>query len=53
MLKNLKGETIWRQKNFAKSRTVPKKLKGDPIVSPGFVSYVKKGVNERGPFALT
>ena len=24
------------------------KLKGDPIVSSGFVSYVKNGVNERG-----
>ena len=25
-----------------------KNSKGDPIVSSGFVSYVKKGVNERG-----
>ena len=31
-----------------KSRTVPKKIQRDPIVSSGFVSYVKKGVNEGG-----
>ena len=34
-----------------KSRTVPKKIKrGDPLVSAGFVGYVKKVKNERrGP----
>ena len=37
-------------KNFRKkSRTVPKKIKrGDPLVSAGFVGYVKKVKNERG-----
>ena len=34
-------------KKIEKSRTVPKKMKGDPLVSSGFVSYVKNGVNER------
>ena len=46
--KNLKEETIWRQKKFKKSGTVPKKLKGDPIVSSCLVSYDKYGVTERG-----
>ena len=69
MPKNLKGETFWAFRNFSllqnikkleggpfdkKSRTVPKKIQTeDPIVSSGFVSYVKKGLKERGPFALT
>ena len=36
------------KKNSKKSRTVPKKIqRGDPIVSSGFVSYVKNGINER------
>ena len=35
-------------KKIKKSHTVPKKFKGGPIVSSGFVSYVKNGVNERG-----
>ena len=36
-------------KKSKKSRPVPKKIqKGDPIVSSGFVSYVKNGINERG-----
>ena len=35
-------------KKFEKSRTVPKKnRKGDPLVSSGFVGYVKKVRNER------
>ena len=49
MSKQLKGdpsETF--SKNFKKSSSVPKIQKGDPIVLSGFVSYVKKGVNERG-----
>ena len=36
-------------KKFQKSRTVPKKIeRGDPLVSSGFVGYVKKVKNERG-----
>ena len=37
-----------------KSRTVPKKIqRGDPLVTSGFVGYVKIVKNERGdPFAL-
>ena len=38
----IEGGTLWRQKNSKKIRTVPKKYKwGDPVVPPGFVSYVK------------
>ena len=46
---NPEGEerTLWRQKKSKKSRTVPRKIQRDPIVSPGFVSYVKNGVNEK------
>ena len=29
-------------KKFEKSRTMPKKSKGGPLVSSGFVGYVKK-----------
>ena len=37
------------QKIFEKSRTMPKKnRKGGPLVSSGFVGYVKKVKNERG-----
>ena len=36
-------------KKIEKSRTVPKKnRKGGPLVSSGFVGYVKKVKNERG-----
>ena len=35
----MKGDTLETKKN-EKSRTVPKKIKGDPIVSSGFVFYV-------------
>ena len=47
--KKLKGGTLWDIKKFSKeSRTVPKKIKsGDPLVSAGFVGYVKKVKNER------
>ena len=53
--KKLKGGTLWDIKKFSKeSRTVPKKIKsGDPLVSAGFVGYVKKVKNERrDSFAL-
>ena len=36
------------QKFPKKSRTVPKKLKGGPLASAGFVGYVKKVKKERG-----
>ena len=54
-IKKLEGGTPLRPKNFRKKfRTVPKKIeRGDPLVSYGFVGYVKKVKNERGdPFAL-
>ena len=47
----MKGETLWRQKNFRKqSRTVPKKKfeRGDSLVPSGFVGYLEKVKNERG-----
>ena len=44
----MKGGTLWRQKNFEKSRTVPKKSrKGDSLVPSGFVGYLEK-VNKPG-----
>ena len=48
--KKLKGGPFGDIKKFSKkSRTVPKKnQKGDPLVSAGFVRYVKKVKNERG-----
>ena len=48
-IKKLKGGTLWDIKKFSKkSRTGPKKIKrGNPLVSPGFVDYVKKVKNER------
>ena len=53
-IKKLERGTLLRQKNFEKSLTMPKKIeRGDPLVSSGFVGYVKKVKNERGdPFAL-
>ena len=51
--KTRKGDSFETLKNFGKkSRTMPKK-KSNPLVSSGFVGYVKKVKNERGdPFAL-
>ena len=47
--KNLKGGHFGDNKNSKKSLTEPKKIQsGDHIVSSGSVSYVKKGVHERG-----
>ena len=37
--------TLWTQKKVAQYK---KNSKGDPLISSGFVSYIKKGVNERG-----
>ena len=55
-IKKLEGGTLLSplkifEKKFAQSR---KKIeRGDPLVSSGFVGYVKKVKNERGdPFAL-
>ena len=37
------------KKNRKKSRTMPKKIeRGNPLVSSGFVGYLKKVKNERG-----
>ena len=49
-IKKLEGGLFWDNEKFSKkSRTVPKKnRKGDPLVSSGFVGYVKKSKNERG-----
>ena len=39
--KNWRG-ALWWEKNFEKSRTLPKKnLKGDPLVSSGIVCYAE------------
>ena len=47
--KTRKGDSFETLKNFRKSRTVAKKIeRGDPLVSSGFVGYVKKVKNERG-----
>ena len=48
--KNRKGDSFETLKNFRKkSRTVPKQIeRGDPLVSSGFVGYVRKVKNERG-----
>ena len=39
--KKLEGGPFGDKKNSKKSRTVPKKFKGRPVVLSGFVSYVK------------
>ena len=47
--KTLRGDPFETLKNFRKSRTVLKNnRKGDPLVSSGFVGYIKKVKNERG-----
>ena len=50
--KTRRGDSFETLKNFRKKfRTVPKKIeRGDPLVSSGFVGYVKKVKNERGTF---
>ena len=52
--KTRKGDSFEALKNFRKkSHNAEKNQKGDPLVSSGFVGYVKKVKNERGtPFAL-
>ena len=56
-IKKLEGVPFGDIKKFSKKVTVPKKSKGDPLVSSGFVGYVKKVKNERATlctkFALT
>ena len=40
--KTRKGDSLETLKNFRKSHTMPKKIeRGDPLVSSGFVGYVK------------
>ena len=47
--KKLEGGPFGDKKSSKKKlHSAEKNLKGDPINSSGFVSYVKKGVNERG-----
>ena len=43
LIKKLERGLFWDiKKNFKKSRTMPKKIgRGDPLVSSGFVGYVK------------
>ena len=43
-IEKLEGGTLWRQKKFEKKvAQCRKNSKGDPIVSSGFVSVVRKG----------
>ena len=47
--KTRKGDSFQTLKNFRKIAQCRKKIeRGDPLVSSGFVGYVKKGKNERG-----
>ena len=47
--KTRKGDSFETLKDFRKkSNSAKKNLKGDPLVSSGFVGYVKKVKNERG-----
>ena len=46
-IKKFEGGTLWRQK-MKKNSIEPTIERKDPIVSSGFVSYVKNGVNEKG-----
>ena len=41
-VKKTEGGTLWGKKIFRKKVTMPKKLKGDPLVSPGMVCYARK-----------
>ena len=52
--KTRKGDSFETLKNFRKkSHNAEKNRNGDPLVSSGFVGYVKIVKNERGdPFAL-
>ena len=54
-IKKLERGTLLRHlKIFEKSRTVPKKIeRGDPLVSSGFVGYVKRLKMKGEPFALS
>ena len=46
--KTPKGDSFDTLKNFRKKSQNAEKSKGDPLVSPGFVGYVKKVKTERG-----
>ena len=49
--KTRKGDSFETLKNFRKkSHNAEKKSNGDPLVSSGFVGYVKKAKNKGGPF---
>ena len=53
MPKNVKGGTLWALLTYILLQFITKIEKGDPLVSSGFVGYVKIVKNERGdPFAL-
>ena len=42
---------LWRQKKFEKkSHSAGKNQKGDPLHSSGFLGYVRKVKNQKGPF---
>ena len=50
-IKTLEGDTLETLKNFPKKNE--KQSKGDPLVSTGFVGYVKKVTKMKGgPFAV-
>ena len=46
--KTRKWDSFETLKNFRKTSHNAEKSKGDPLVSSGFVGYVKKVKNERG-----
>ena len=50
--KNIFYEKKLRFFSFGKCRIVTKNVKGDPLVSSGFVGYLKK-VKRKGAFALS
>ena len=53
-IEKTEGDSLEIFKKFWKKSQCLKKIKrGDPLVWPSLVRYVKNGVNERGPFALT
>ena len=53
-IKKLEGETPWGHiKNFAKCRAMPKKIqRRHPLGTSGFVGFLDKLKNERGPFGI-
>ena len=52
--KTRRGDPLGTLKNFRKSRTVPKKIqRGDLLGTSGFIGFLGKVINERGPFGLS